>query len=58
MTTASVGAPIEDVQLGMRPVNDDDVSGTEATRRSKYAEGGSLAQYEREKDQAEKAGKP
>ncbi len=42
----------------MRPEHNVGFAGTEEAQQTKYAETGSLAQYEREKDQAKKAGEP
>ena len=57
-TTAPANAPLASVQDGMRSAQEVETADIRGTNRSKYAEGGSLAQYEREKAQEKKAGKP
>ena len=57
-TTAPVGAPMASVEGGMHSGPEVAAAETGAARGSRYAEGGSLAKFEREKSQEKKAGKP
>ena len=56
-TFAPEGAPIQDVEAGMLAAEAVDAPKRRSTSRTRYAEGGSLAQFEREKKADRKAEK-